>query len=198
MMGSGSGMGGWGFIGFLMLLGLVLLVAVVVWAIGGGIRRGDPDGPSPSGAPPSPKPGCCWTSGMRVASSRRRSTRSSCACSGNASDAADRPQDHADPGWSRSAQHGRWAGGVFWQRSPSALNALRGWPSRSRLPGSGTGTSVLHRPASPAFSRDPGATRQSAGRSNQRSCSKSADTRLSMGLPDTGVAAASTALASSR
>lgn len=38
MMGYGSG--GGMFFGLLMMLGLVLLLAVTVWAIGGGFRRG--------------------------------------------------------------------------------------------------------------------------------------------------------------
>lgn len=48
MFGNGNGTGGWMFFGVLMMLGLVLLVVVAVWAIGGGLRRGGTDGPTRS------------------------------------------------------------------------------------------------------------------------------------------------------
>lgn len=48
MLGNGNGTGGWMFFGVLMMLGLVLLVVVAVWAIGGGVRRGGAEEPTRS------------------------------------------------------------------------------------------------------------------------------------------------------
>lgn len=47
MLGNGSGTGGWMFFGVLMMLGLVLLVVVVIWAIVGGLRRNGTDATTP-------------------------------------------------------------------------------------------------------------------------------------------------------
>jgi len=44
----GNGTTGWMFFGVLMMLGLVLLVVVVIWAIGGGLRRGGTEEPTRS------------------------------------------------------------------------------------------------------------------------------------------------------
>lgn len=38
-MGCGSGMGGSMFFGLLMVVGLILLVWLLIWAIGGGVQR---------------------------------------------------------------------------------------------------------------------------------------------------------------